>query len=547
MKRTVIPVLVVIALLFLIIAGVFAARYIDRYIPTKDMADIGEVLGVSGEEAAFFYNDERLSGVRVIVRNGQAYLPIVWVDENLNEKFYWDDIEKMLVYTLPDSIVYADRRTQGGNGLPLLLVEEDEVYLSLGLVAAYTDIRSELFVDGVNRLFLYDRWDVQTAGTVDKATPVRVKGGIKSPILTTVQAGAEVVLLESGEEWSRVRTGDGMIGWLQNKRLQESHPKPVISSFIEPKYTNISLDERICLVWHQVFSQNDNQEMERLLARTRGVNVIAPTWLMLTDNSGNYESLSSQEYVDKAHEMGLQVWAVLDNFNRGDNVDSARLFAQTSVRQKLIERLMNEVRTFHLDGLNLDVESISKEAMPHYVQFIRELSVACRNEGVILSVDNYVPSEYTYGYNRAEQGRVVDYVIIMGYDEHYSGGEPGSVASLPFVEAGIADTLASVPAEKVINAVPFYTRRWETGGENPSSTALGLEAANEVALYWQDELGQYYGELTGENSVQQIWMEDERSLGLKMELIDRYGLAGVACWKLGLDTEAVWDVVNENE
>ena len=147
---------------------------------------------------------------------------------------------------------------------------------------------------------------------------------------------------------------------------------------------------------------------------------------------------------------------------------------------------------------------------------------------------------------------MADYVIIMGYDEHYSGGEPGSVASLEFVENGISGTLASVPREKVINAVPFYTRLWTEKNGEVSSKALGIEAAknwierNDVELYWQEELGQYYGELHTPSELSYLWLEDEESLELKMNLIRDYDLAGVACWKLGLEDEMTWDVIGWN-
>ncbi len=549
MKRTRIPVVIVIVLLVLLAGGFAAARYISRYLPSGEQADISSLYDLSGEEAVLFYND-RPADVRAVIRDNQAYLPLGWVNENLNEKFYWDDTEKLLVYTLPDAVVYADRRTAGNSGSPLLLAEEDGVYLSLSLIGSYTDIRFVTFAaPGAGRVFVDDDWSARQVGTVKRDTPVRVEADIKSPVLTTVGRDGQAVILESGGEWDKVRTDDGFIGYLQAKRIAATQTSPRISTFSEPEYTSLSMDEKVCLVWHQVLDEKQNDDLEQLIAGTKGVNVVAPTWLMLTDNNGNYSSYASREYVDKAHELGLQVWAVLDNFNKGGQVDSAVLFARTSVRRKLIAGLMEEVRDYGLDGLNLDIEGISQEAMPHYVQFIRELSVECRKNGIFLSVDNYVPSEYTAAYNRAEQGRVADYVIIMGYDEHYSGGEPGSVASLPFVEKGIRDTLSLVPAEKVINAVPFYTRRWTTENGEVTSAALGMDAAaawveeNDVPLYWQEELGQYYGELREGNAFHMIWMEDERSLRLKMDLIREYDLAGVACWKLGLETESVWDII----
>ena len=293
--------------------------------------------------------------------------------------------------------------------------------------------------------------------------------------------------------------------------------------------------------------------MPQLIANTKGVNVIAPTWFMLTDSQGNYHSYADKNYVDKAHSMGLQVWAVLDNFNMGENVDSELLFSQTSVRKALIANLMEDVEAYDLDGINLDIEGIKPSAGPHYVQFIRELSVSCRNAGVILSVDNYVPSAYTSFYNRAEQGRVVDYVIIMAYDEHYAGGDPGSVSSISYVENGIRDTLAVVPKEKVVCAIPFYTRVWTEKDGKTTSKAYGISSAkkwvedNGVKLYWQEALGQYYGEVQNSEGYQTIWMEEETSLGLKMSLIEKNELAGVACWKLGFEPASIWDVVKVNK
>ena len=254
--------------------------------------------------------------------------------------------------------------------------------------------------------------------------------------------------------------------------------------------------------------------------------------------------------MEKAHSLGMQVWAVLDNFNRGSNVQSEILFASTEARKKLIADLISEVQRYGIDGINLDIEGIKPEAGPHYVQFIRELSVDCRKQGIVLSVDTYVPSAYTAFYNRAEQGRVADYVIIMGYDEHYAGGEAGSVASLGYERKGIEDTLEAVPAEKVISAIPFYTRIWKTADDGSvTSDAMGIAQAkkwveeNQVELYWQEELGQYYGEIRKDGQDYAVWMEEERSIGLKMDLIRDNGLAGVACWKLGFEPATLWDVV----
>lgn len=552
MKEKRIPIFIITALIILA-AGAACWWAAKRFLPTKELADLEEVLGVSGEETAVFLNEE-LTEAKGITRDGQCYLPLEWVNAEINEKFYWDDIEKLLVYTLPDTIVYADKRTMGSTGTPLLLLEGDSVYLSMGLINNYTAVDSNYYPEGeYKRIYLDTRWEPYEAGVSDKRSAVRVEASIKSPVLTYTKKDDELIILEQSEQWSKVRTVDGYTGYLKNKTIKYKTEKEHICDMQLPEYTSISLDEKVCIAWHQVTHENANEAMEQLIANTSGVNVIAPTWFALTDNFGNYHSYASRSYVDKAHEMGLQVWAALDNFNMGENVSSEILFARTSVRKNLIARLMEDVKTFDLDGINLDIEGIKAEAGPHYVQFIRELSVSCRNEGIILSIDNYVPAAYNAFYNRAEQGRVADYVIIMGYDEHYAGGEAGPVASYNYVKDGIEKTLELVSNEKVINAVPFYVRIWTEKDGETTSSAMGIKDAkawieeNDVELYWQEELGLYYGELNTDEGLKQLWMEEEVSLGLKMDLIRDNNLAGVGCWKLGFEPASIWDVIKVNE
>ncbi|MDO4268774.1 MAG: glycosyl hydrolase family 18 protein [Eubacteriales bacterium] len=550
MKRFMASVITVIAAVVILAAAALGVFLFIKYSPSKTMADQSIWYDVSGDEMAVMLDGGQVPGVTGRYVDGQAYLPLTWVTDSLNERFYWDEENSQLIYALPDTIVYADAATTGANGKPLFIQQEEQVWLSAGLVGTYTDIRTETFAEGAaKRLFVDTKWDPEQVAVLKKEGRVRVRGGVKSEILTDVPKGGELIVLETMDKWSRVRTEDGQVGYIQNRLVKQTETRTLISTFEEPVYTNISLDEPIVMVWHQVTIAAANDAMETLMANTRGVNVIAPTWFMLTANDGSFDSLASQSYVDKAHAMGLQVWAVLDNFNRGQEVQSEVLFASTAARRKLIAGLMDQVSRYGIDGINLDIEGIKPAAGPHYVQFIRELSVSCRQNGIVLSVDSYVPSAYTSFYNRAEQGRVADYVVIMGYDEHYAGGDAGSVASLGYERKGIEDTLAQVPEEKVISAIPFYTRIWKEENGTVTSDAMGIARAqqwiqeNNVELYWQEELGQYYGE-TEKNGIRySVWMEEERSIGLKMDLIRDYGLAGVGCWKLGFEPADLWDIV----
>lgn len=550
MKRFLTTVLTVI-LTIVLLAGAAAGFILYRkYKPSKEQVDQNEWYQASGDEMALFLDSVLVEGVKGRYIDGQTYLQLDWIDEAVNEKFYWDEENRQLIYTLPDQIVYANEETMGSSGKPLVVQQDGQVWLLSSLVTAYTNVRIDTYdTDNVRRVFVDTSWEPQHLAAVKKKSALRIRGGVKSAMITEVPSDSEVIVLEQLDNWSRVRTEDGQVGYLANRRLKETESRTLVSTFTEPEYTSISMDGPVVLVWHQVTNRQANQAMENLVSNTKGVNVIAPTWFMLTDNQGNYESLADKNYVDRAHSMGLQVWAVLDNFNKGENVQSEILFASMAARKKLIASLMQDAKTYGFDGINLDVEGIKASAGPHYVQFIRELSIDCRKEGLVLSIDSYVPASYSAFYNWAEQGRVADYVVMMGYDEHYAGGEAGSVASIGYERQGIEDLLKQVPKEKLISAIPFYTRIWKEDASGTTSQSLGIADAkawvedNQVELYWQDDLGQYYGETQKDGVNYEIWMEEERSLALKMQLIRDNGLAGVACWRLGLEPADIWDTV----
>ena len=221
-----------------------------------------------------------------------------------------------------------------------------------------------------------------------------------------------------------------------------------------------------------------------------------------------------------------------------------------------------------LDGINVDFENISKECGEHYIQFLRELSLKCRQNGSVLSVDNPVPSPYSTQYHLEEQGKIVDYVIIMGYDEHYKGSyESGSVASPAYVEAGIKDALEVVPKDKLINAVPFYTRLWkevpktaeeleaqqgtEAGdyGMNVTSIVYGMKGAEQVVANSGAEItvdeatGQNYAQWDADGGTYKIWFEDESALETKLKLMKQYELAGTAAWRIGFEKSSVWELI----
>ena len=553
-----------VALLCLVLMGWIVGRpIIEKYTPTKERKDLNEWFEVAGDEVKIYYNNAGDTETRAMARDGEVYLPIGWVHEHISSRFYWSTQETMLTYVLPDRVDDYDSDSLDDQGHPVFILDEEGgMYLSLSFVASHAgDVTYLSFASedtAAKRAFIYHEMGPINEAEVKRDTSLRVNSGIKAEILTDMEKGDLVTVLDSTENWSRVVTKDGFIGYCQSKRLLDTTEQDYDPQWEEPRPQYAMLDEAVVMSWHLVTgSAAANEGFDAYVANTGGhMNVICPTWIQINSAEGGYSNYSSRDYVDKAHAMGLKVWAVVDNFNdpTGFSDFSTRdYFALSTNRRDFIARLMSDAETYGYDGFNLDFESLPSDAGPSYEQFYRELSVACHERGLTLSIDNYVPYEFNDHYNLSEQGIFADYVVIMGYDEHNSSSEEaGSVASIGYTELGITRALESVEAEHLINAVPFYTRLWKDSGSSVRSTAMGMTAAadyaeqNGMEIVWDDETGQYYAERQLDGVTERMWLEDERSLSLKLDLMKEHGLAGVAGWRLGFEPASIWELLDMN-
>ncbi len=576
MKKKIIPVLIAIVLIIIVAVLSVGLKLMDKYSYSEERADLEEYFSVSGGDEVAIVLGNEVVGESAKLLDGVYYFDLMTVRKYFNDRFYEDKNEGLLLYSLPEDTV----RTEIGSsvyylesgateiGFPAARYEEsadgsgETLYVAADYVKLFADYRYQTFT-GPNRMQVYtaEYGDMGKKARIAKDTAVRYQGGVKSPILADVTEGARVTILEEMETWSKVKTEDAIIGYVENKRLEADggsaagiEAQPVEEGravFANPEFTSISRPYKINLAWHAVAGTAGNDTLSAALANTKGINVISPTWFALTNNEGDFSSFASKDYVDKAHNMGLEVWGLIDNFSNPD-VDTYEVLSYTSKRAYLIEALVNTALQYDLDGINIDFEGLSQDTGEHFIQFVRELSIPCRKNGIVLSVDNYVPMGYTDHYNRGEQGVFADYVIIMGYDEHYNGSpEAGSVASIGFVEDGIRKTVEQVPAEKVINGLPFYTRIWKSEGAGLTSEAVGMEMAEQfvvnhnMELRWDEETCQNYGEVQEGGTFYQVWLEDEHSIEAKLNIMQKYNIAGAASWKLGFEKASIWDVIEK--
>lgn len=489
----------------------------------------------------------------------EYYLSYDNVKDVINDRFYIDSNEGYLLYATATDVARANIESSN-----YVIKGEDkefkttiatylagEYYISLEYVKLFTNYTYDVF-NQPYRLKLETEFEERNVASVSKDSAVRSKGGIKSPILKTVVEGERLIILEELETWVEVMTNDLFIGYIEKKHIDgyTTYIEEKPTHYVEEEFTRIQKDRKISMGWHQVTNLSANSSIDEVLRESRGINVISPTWYFLNDNDGGFVDISSKSYVDKAHNKGVEVWALVENIAYGNEISIYDILSYTSKREKLISNLISSTLAAGIDGINLDFETIPEEAGDHYVQFVRELSIACRLNELVFSVDNYVPMPHTDHYNRKEQGVFADYVVIMGYDEHWhNSGDAGSVASIDFVELGIKKTLEDVPADKIINAIPFYTNIWTTKAGETTDKQVGMSYAEQtIANYgveaeWDEETCQNYAEIVNGDELVQVWLEDEKSISVKLSVMDANNLAGVAQWKLGLEKDDIWDII----
>jgi len=561
MKKAV-PYIITIILL-LVMGGVFFKVYYDHYMYTDERADLNEYYGVQDEDDFPIIYENLVSEMHARRFDGECYMDLETARSLLNNRFYYGTQDDTLIYCLPEEMYVARAGEKKWESDVNGVTEEDyapvikdgeTVYVALPYLRKFTNFYYGVY-EGPNRVVLRNEWGTEKMATVRGSTNMRTLGGVKAPIIAAVEEGTDVLILDPLDDWTRIETADGYYGYVENKYLsetreQEMEPVTDVPEYV-PQYR--SLGKRICIAWNMIYFAESNKEIDGMLVGTKGINVLAPTWFTLESEDGDINVKASKSYVKMAHDKGMQVWGVLDNFQNDDLFVYTRFLNSLEGRQKVIRTLIEEAENFDLDGINVDIEGLAEPTDVYdFIEFVREICIACRRAGLYISVNNYVPYNYNDHYDLEEQASFADYVIIMGYDEHTVGSqEAGSVASIGYVEYGIQEALKDVPAERLINGIPFYTIGWATEGGTVSGRTLDMAEAkafmkdHDMKKEWNSTAGQNYAEKESGSKLYQIWLEDKKSISTKLDLMKENGLAGVAVWRLGLETNDVWDVIDD--
>lgn len=560
-KNNIIPFIGAVAVLLtiIIIGAVFA---IKRYAPSNERLELTDYYVLKNkEDAAVIFNgvydtEKKVTSPEGKVINNNPYLDLSYMKANLDNGYVFDKEEKVLRYVTDKEVIsaqvgklfYTKGRENIDFPVDIIIWQDEKAYINLDFAKAFTDFEYSFAAEPF-RIRIETPDTVKHMSSLKGDTPLRRFGGPKSKILKDGVKGESVWVLEDYGKWSAVLTEDGVIGCLPNNKLSKVEDVTVAKKLPEREYSHHFLPGKVNMGWHQVNGPKSNATLDSVLNNAPGLNVISPTWYRLSDNQGNIKNASSSDYVNKCHELGIEVWALVSNFEE-EGVDTTQILNRTSSRDNLVNSLVAAAIADNIDGINIDFEALSIDAKDGFIEFVRELSLKCKANNLVLSIDNYKPEAHTMFYNRSEQAKFADYIIVMAYDEHHGDStEAGSNSSLPFVNTAVKDTLAEVPSEQLVLGLPFYTRLFTTENGKVSQKALGMTEANKlsekynVEKIWQADKEQYYVKYEDGGKVNEVWLEDEESLSRKLALVKNDNLGGVAFWKLGFEPSSIWDVI----
>ena len=562
----------VIILGLLAAAGVFIyGRIEERYRESEVKMELSTYYMVPEGEAMLIF-DEKVSEKYALFKDGEPFIDLPTVKEYYTSVFTWNPVENRMYYTTPSTeyVITPDSKeilvNENAETLefPVVILSEEIPYISMSFLKKCSNITYRVYEKPARVLITYST-DEYLCAKVKEESAIRVSQDIKADYLEKIPAGSTVRIIEGGGiqkmGFIKVMSEDGVRGYFLQDKLDwdnRFNQTPTFEPY-EPETVAPRLeDKKIYLAWQLVYNKDCTGEMLTNLLENPEINVVSPTWYFMNGTDGSIKSYATREYVEAAHARGVKVWALLKNDAEGEfngAADSHMVFSSYDARKQLIKNVIRESVNSGVDGINVDIESLNVDTGIYYVQFLRELSIACREKGLTLSVDNIIPEEYNAFYNIPEQVKIVDYIVLMAYDEHYLGSEAGSVASLPWVTASVEKTLKKCPKEQLILALPFYTRLWtEVRRDGKVQTTSGLMTISESQAYvaekslqgdWEKATGQYYYGYEAEfgEVMYRMWMEDKKSLMLKTLVAREQELAGIAAWKMGDETEGLWSIL----
>lgn len=512
-----------------------------------------EVLSLLEAGQAYYFNDTLLEDSSLILLDDRTLIDVsvvmTYVDENIHysnsgTRVYipLEDIQYEL--ETPELTDYVKENIVDIN-VPILS-RNDKDYIDFTVINKLYGL--EVFHGIEGSFIIYDPNTADMVALDSSVEFVKTSHGMKS--VGDQEGNTVALVLDTHEDLSRIFTESGRIGYVKTSDLG-------IYQAIEDTYllnevrTDHDYGEDIHVTWNQVssFSANPNLSVEPDMP---GVDVISPTWFSLNIN-GIVISEADFRYVDQAHEKGLEVWGLFSNSFKPSW--TSEMLNDATYRKKTIAQIAFFTALYDLDGVNIDYENMYLNDQDAFTVFMAELSDVLEEQNVKLSVDMTVPGgsdQWSKVYDRLNVAKHVDYIMLMAYDEFWASSDiSGPVASIPWVEKGISETLALVPKDKLILGMPLYMRVWIESGGSVSSKSIGIKHLEGVLedqdydLSYDEENGLNYVSYRSEGKLYRIWLEDEASIQKRIALMDAYKLPGIATWSREFVDDNTFEIIND--
>lgn len=550
-KKVVLFIATIASMTIFVVTGILLLRGMGNY---------STVMAFSDNETSIIFEDKYIEGYeKPIIEEGKILLPI-----NFLKDYIYSDIEHSneydRLYVNIDKPIFSleteelTNRIKDGIKLNFLTEKIENIsYLNIIGLEKIFNIKTEYNKE--NNVLIIDRIkEMAYTGRVKKGTNLRLS---KSPIgekIYKLEKNEKAVVFEKDGKWVKARTNNGYIGYALQKNLEISEENIEINYKLNEIREAQKTNERINLVWAHISKYSPDLSKEQVI---EGLDIISPTWFSISSDNGFLVNNGDIKYSNDAHEKGYRVWGLIDNSFDKDLTKG--LLLDEKAQENVINQILVYASIYNLDGINIDFENVYYENKDNFTLFVDKLTKALKEQNLVVSIDMTVPSSsetWSKFYDREKLGQIVDYCMVMTYDEHWSSSPiSGSVASIEWVEKGLQNTLKYIPNEKLIMGIPFYTREWEETKDNNGrvkvkSKAFSMEGVNNIIkennsqVIWLEETGQHYTEYIKDGKKYRIWLEDEKSIELKSSLVHKYDLAGVASWRKGFETENIWPVLN---
>lgn len=501
----------------------------------------------------------------VIVENGVVYVSTKDIANFFDDHIFYDNKYDQIITTSETKVatLKLNENKAKVNGSTVDLVASakkigEQFYLPFSEISESVYNVETTYIKDTNTVVLVSLDRELTYANSSKKNSVKSNPTMFSKTVDKIEKGDNVTVIPSknGDEngWTKVTTENGKIGYVKTTTL--ANTKKIRDNLEMGK----QIQGNVSLVW-EYFSKYAKapQRTEKI----DGVNVVAPTFFSLADSEKGAivanVGQAGQNYINWAHSNGYRVWPWVANeaTNKADKDLTSEILNDYKLREKLINSIVSAVEMYNLDGINLDFENMYESDKDAYSRLVIELAPRLKELGKVLSVDVTAPDgspDWSLCFNRNVIGDVADYVIFMAYDQHnQSSTEAGTVAGCDWVEANINKFLGQegVKPEKIILAMPFYTRVWNVTDGGLSSSAVDMKSQSTLIpsnakITWDDSLKQNLAEYEKNGRTYKVWMEDAKSLKCKLDLVKKYSLAGGAFWRKDQETSDVWKVINEN-